>query len=358
MSLNPSMGKYLDLGNSILPAPNENYAREVMQLFTVGPVLLNQDGSMQLDAYGNPIPTYNQTTIGDMSRALSGWTYAGTGTGTGINWESFTGPLQPRDAYHDKHAKTLLQGFYLPAGQSTQQDFDGVMQNLFDHPNLPPFIATRLIRAFVTSNPSPAYIARVANVFANGGSGRGDLAATLQAVLLDPEALDPAPAATFGHLKDPMMHSISLMRAMNASIVDPSNMFWDYFLLGQEILDAPSVFNFYSPMTHLPGTAQLFGPEFQVYAPSLAISRANLMYHFLDGEYNSMINFDISAYVTAAADATTLLNLVDANLLQGRMSSTTRSSIGAAVLGITDLKQRALTALYLTAISSEFSVNK
>jgi len=356
MSLNPSMAKYLDLGNSIIPAPNENYAREVMQLFTIGPVMLNQDGSVQTDRNGDPIPSYDQARITDMSRALSGWTYAGTNA-TGINWENFTGPLQPRDRYHDKNAKTLLMGVSLPAGQSAQQDFDAVMDNLFNHPNLPPFIATRLIRAFTTSNPSPAYITRVADVFASGPAGRGDLQATLRAVLLDPEARQPDPAALPGKLKDPMLHSLGLFRALGAKVNDPNNLFWEYFLLGQRLLNAPSVFNFYSPLTRLPGSPERFGPEFQVYAPALAVARANFLYQFLNGNYNGMVSIDITPYVSVAADVTALMNLVDANLLQGRMTPAARNAIAASVSATTDRKQRALTALYLTAIT-EFAVQQ
>jgi uncharacterized protein (DUF1800 family) len=357
MSLNPAMGKYLDLGNSMAPSPNENYAREVMQLFTVGPVLLNDDGSVQLDRNGEPIPTYDQARIGDFARALSGWTYAGP-SATGRIWENFSGPLQPRDAYHDRGAKTLLNGITLPAGQGTQADFDAVMDNLIAHPNVPPFIATRLIRHFVTSNPSPAYIARVAAVFANGGNGRGDLAATLQAVLLDPEARSDTVTATSGHLKDPMLHTIGLMRAMNARVIAPNNLFWDYFLLGQKITAAPSVFNFYSPMTRLPGSPQLYGPEFQVYAPSLAIARANLVYRLVTGEYEGMVAFDMAPYVNAAGTPAALINLVDANLLAGRMTAPTRAALGTALAGISDARQRAITAVYLTAIRAEFAVTK
>ncbi|MEO7497372.1 MAG: DUF1800 domain-containing protein [Massilia sp.] len=357
MTLNPAMGKYLDLGNSITPSPNENYAREVMQLFTIGATLLNQDGSVQLDRYGDPLPAYDQARIADISRALSGWTYAGTNA-TGINWENFSGPLQPRDNYHDKRAKLLLNGISVPAGQTTVQDYNAVMDNLFQHPNLPPFVAVRLIRHFVTSNPSPAYIARVADVFANGGNGRGDLAATLQAVLLDPEARSATPAATDGHLKDPMLHTLGLLRALNGTVVDPTNMFWDYLLIGQKIINAPSVFNFYSPLTRLPGAPQYNGPEFQIYPPSLAVARANLVFGLLNGQYAGALKIDITPYVTAAADPTALLNLVDATLLAGRMTPTARAAIGAAVQATSDNKQRALTALYLTAISGEFAAVK
>lgn len=361
MTLNPSMGKYLDLGNSVIPAPNENYAREVMQLFTIGTVMLNMDGSVQIDGSGNPIPTYDQARIADLSRALSGWTYPGT-RANGLNWENFSGPLQARDNYHDKTAKTLLMGTALAAGQSTQQDYDAVMRNLFHHTNLPPFIATRLIRHFVSSNPSPAYIERVAQVFANGDAGnggqRGDLAATLRAVLLDPEARRDVADNAQGHLKDPILHSLGLVRALGGQVVAPDNLFWEYFLLGQKLGNSPSVFNFYSPLTRLPENRQYYGPEFQIYAPSLAIRRANFLYQLLAGNYQGMIKIDINPYVNAAGDANALLNLVNANLLQGRMSANTRAALFEAINAISDRKQKALTALYLCAISAEFAVHQ
>ncbi|WP_395406849.1 DUF1800 family protein [Pseudoduganella sp. UC29_106] len=355
MTLNPSMGKYLDLGNSILPAPNENYAREVMQLFTIGPVMLNQDGSVQLDRNGEPIASYDQATIAAMSRALSGWTYTGTNA-TGTNWENFTGPLQPRDRLHDKTAKTIVGGITLSAGQTTVQDYDAVMNALFNHPNLPPFVATRLIRAFVMSNPSPAYVQRVADVFAFGPAGRGDLKTTLSAVLMDPEA--QAVTTQSGKLKDPMLHSLSLFRALNATVVDPNNAFWEYFLLGQKLLSAPSVFNFYSPLTPLPGNPGMFGPEFQLFSPAQSVARANFLYNFISGQYSGMVRIDIAPFVAVAGNPTTLLNLVDATLLQGRMSPSARAAIGDTVSRTTDLKQRAITALYLTAITAEFAVQQ
>ncbi len=359
MSLNPAMGKYLDLGNSVLPAPNENYAREVMQLFTVGPNLLNQDGSLILDSNGQPVPTYNQAEIGGMARALSGWTYPGTST-TALNWEGFNGPLQPRDNFHDKGSKTIIGGQVLPAGQSTVADFDAVMTALFHHPNLPPFIATRLIRHFTSSNPGPAYIARVADVFAgkDGKNARGDLAATLSAVLLDPEARPNLPAASQGHLKDPILHTMGLIRALNGKVLDPTNLGWEYFQLGQQLTNAPSVFSFYSPMTRLPGSSAHYGPEFQIYSPAQAVARANFVYRLINGNFRSMVSIDLTPYQAVAGDAHALLDLVNANLLQGRMSATTRNAILTSLQATTDRQQRVVTALYLSAITAEFAVHQ
>lgn len=361
MTLNPAMGKYLDLGNSVAPSPNENYAREVMQLFTIGTVMLNMDGSTQTDAQGQAIATYDQARIADFSRALSGWTYPGS-RADGLNWHDFSGPLQARDRYHDKSAKTLLLGTSLAAGQTTQQDYDAVMHNLFQHPNLPPFIATRLIRHFVSSNPSPAYIERVATVFAQGttenGGKRGDLAATLEAVLLDPEARQDVATAYQGHLKDPLLHSLGLLRAMGGEILDPTNLFWEYSQLGQRLANSPSVFNFYSPLTRLPGDTQYYGPEFQIYAASLAVQRANFIYRMLAGNFSSSMKIDLQPYLAVAADANALLNLVNTNLLHGRMSALAREAIFEAIVTGSDSKQRVLTALYLTAITAEFAVHQ
>jgi hypothetical protein len=230
------------------------------------------------------------------------------------------------------------------------------MDNLFQHPNLPPFIAIHLIRAFVTSNPSPEYITRVADVFAYGAAGRGDLQATLTAVLTDPEARQDAATSTQGHLKDPMLQTLGMFRALNATLVSPSNLFYDYLLLGEKIINAPSVFNFYSPMTRLPGSPQQFGPEFQLYAPSLAIARANFLFKFISGEYKGMVNVDITPFVNAAGNTAALVNLVDSTLLAGRMTPAARAAISAGVNASADKRQRALTALYLALISSEFAV--
>lgn len=219
-----------------------------------------------------------------------------------------------------------------------------------------------MIRHFVSSNPSPAYVKRVATVFANGTSAnhgvRGDLAATLNAVLLDPEARQDKPSTSQGHLKDPILSSLGLLRVMNGQLSDPSNLFWDYFLMGQKLLSSPSVFSFYSPLTHLPEKPQVYGPEFQIYAPSLAVQRANFLYRVLAGEYSAMINVDITPYINVAGDANALINLVNTNLLQGRMSSLARSAIYEAVTASNDKRQRALSALYLTAITAEFAVHQ
>jgi uncharacterized protein (DUF1800 family) len=348
MTINPAMGKYLALGHSRAPTPNEDFAREVMQLFSIGLHQLNMDGTYKLDGAGSRISTYNQTTISEMARALSGWSFANS-------YEDMSAPLVGIDAYHDKGAKTIVSGVVLPAGQSAQQDMNAVMNTLLAHPNVAPFISVRLIRHFVTSNPSPAYVLRVSTVFKNTG---GDLAAVLKAILLDAEARTDAPTNNSGHLKDPVLHTLSLLRALGGQVIDPANVFYDYYLMGERLAQAPSVFSYYSPLTALPGNTGYSGPEFQLYSGSHAIRRSNFVYAMLSGNMSWAYSLDLTPYTVAAKDPQALLDLVNQRLLQGRMSATARQAIGTAVFNITDMKQRALTALYLTAISAEFSAQR
>ncbi|MDO9483990.1 MAG: DUF1800 domain-containing protein [Hydrogenophaga sp.] len=346
MTLNPAMGKYLALGHSKAPSPNEDFAREVMQLFTIGLHEMNMNGSYQLDGAGKRIPTYNQTTISEMARALSGWGFAN-------GYEDMSAPLVAREAHHDKGAKTIVRGIQLPAGQTAQQDMTAVMNALLQHPNLAPFISVRLIRHFVRSNPSGAYIQRVSTVFKNTD---GDLAAVVRAILLDAEARLDQPETNSGRLKDPMLHTLSLVRALNGQVVDPKNVLWDYFLMGERLAQAPSVFSFYSPLTSLPDNPGFVGPEFQIFSGGHAIRRANFLLNMLSGNMSGSFAIEITPYVTAAKDPQALMALVNKNLLQNRMSETSRQAIGTAVFNISDMKQRALTALYLTAITAEFAV--
>lgn len=350
MTLNPAMGKYLALGHSRAPAPNEDFAREVMQLFTIGLHELNTDGTFKT-ANGARIPTYTQPTIGQYARALSGWTFPN-------GYEDMSAPLAAvSPSHHDTSAKTLLSGIQLPAGQSAQQDFDPAMNSLIQHPNVAPFISLRLIRHFVTSNPTPAYVQRISNVFQQTN---GNLGAVVKAILLDQEARLDTPTSLGGRLKDPLLHTIGLVRALNGSIVNPQNLHYDFSLMGQRIAGAPSVFSFYSPLNPLPGSGNSgwYGPEFQIYSPSHAVRRANFLLGMLSGNWGGAMQLDITPYVTAASDPQALMQLVNKNLLQNRMSATARQAIGEAVWANSDAKQRALTALYLTAITAEFAVQR
>ncbi|HYL58895.1 MAG TPA: DUF1800 domain-containing protein, partial [Candidatus Acidoferrales bacterium] len=289
VTLSPAMGHYLDMVDNDKPnpnkgtLPNENYAREFLQLFTIGTIKLNADGSPQLDQSSQTIPTYDQTQIQQLARVFTGWTYPPLPNFPSLphNPQFFVGAMVPTEGNHDMDVKTVF-GQALPAGQSAEQDLDQTIGIVFNHPNVGPFIALRLIQHLVTSNPSPAYIQRIATVFANNGSGvRGDLSAVVRAILLDPEARQGdagSPSATGGHLREPVLFATAILRALNATL-GPGNFLAEYingYGLGQELLYPPSVFNYYSPFSRIPG-GQLLGPEFQLLTPSTAVLRANFV---------------------------------------------------------------------------------
>ncbi|MCU1263927.1 MAG: hypothetical protein JWM21_245 [Acidobacteria bacterium] len=357
LTLDASMGKYLDLANSGVGsgAANENYPREVMQLFSIGLYQLNPDGSRQLDATNQPIPTYSQTDVQQLAKALTGWTYSspnGT-TGLGGNWNYFPGPMIPVPGKHNTSSKTFL-GQALPANQTIQQDLNGAIDIIFNHPNVAPFIATRLIRALVTSNPSPAYIARVAAIFNDNGQGvRGDMQAVIRAIIMDQDARNDTPPADFGRLRTPMQHTIALARALNLNVNGASGFAYLFYNMNEGMLDAPSVFGHYSPLFRIPKSS-LYGPEFQIYSASDAINRANFFYSLL---YNPWpINPALQPFVNLAGNSTGLINAVDNALLYGRMSPATRNAIAAALPAQSDNNTRALAALYLTITSGEYLV--
>lgn len=369
LTLDASMGKYLDLANSRKPAANnqsganENYARELLQLFTIGLVQLNQNGSPVLDGAGKPVPAYTQNDIRQFSLALTGWTFP-TPPGRlpgNSNGGYYPGRMEALPMFHDNSAKTLLGGVTLPQNNGIENDLEDVLDNLFSHPNLPPFIATRLIRSLVTSNPGPDYIRRVADVFAGLSPApgyplapRGDLKATLAAILLDPDAsrndIDQ------GHLKDPVLHLIGLARALDAQFTDPGMFMYIMTYLGERVLNSPTVFSFYSPLTPLPGQPDRFGPEFQIYSPSQAVQRANLIHTLLQDQNGSALSVNLTPFRNDAIDPNLLLDRIDATLFQGAMSAELRGTLYKVAAAHPDLKQRALVSLYLAAISSEYAV--
>src|SRR5262249_14537326 len=239
--------------------------------FSIGLWQLNLDGSQTLDGQGRPIPTYDQTTIQQVALALTGWIYKNNA------WEDFSAPLQPNDANHDMRQKSYL-GCTAPAHQTTVQDMNSFLDCLFQHPNVAPFISTRLIRSLVTSNPSPAYIQRVATVFNNNGSGvKGDLKAVVTAILTDAEARNDTAQPTAGRLKDPIYHIVAFVRALNGTITPTNGLPWLFSRMGQTPLTPPSVFSFYPPMYHIP-KSPLFGPEFQIYTPTESVLRGNFVW--------------------------------------------------------------------------------
>ena len=357
----PSMGKYLDLANSMKPGmsggANENYARELMQLFTIGLWELNNDGSVILDSVTHqPIPTYDQSTVAQVALALTGWTYATApgATPQTANWEYFGAPMEARPSSHDTTAKTIL-GVPLSANQSPDQDLDGVLEILFQHPNLPPFIATRLIRSLVTSNPTPGYIQRISQVFINNGSGvRGDLKAMVTAILMDAEARNDTPAVNGGRLKEPILQISGFLRALGGAYSQTEGLTYLYDELAQMPISAPSVFSWYSPVYHIPGSL-LFGPEFQVYSSSEAVLRGNVFYTLLTNP-GTDASIDLTPFAPYGYDMAGLVEAANQALLYGRMDSGLKNAIINAAAPGYDAQTRIITALYLTALSGQYAV--
>lgn len=364
VTLSPGMGYYLDMGNNdgcSSCSPNENYGREVMQLFSIGLMELNPDGTPQLDSSGNPVPTYTQDTIEGFSHVFTGWSYPPLPGKSAqfYNQPYYSGPMLPYDSHHDKGSKLLLNGVTLAAGGNIQDDLNAALSNIFNHPNVGPFISKQLIQKLVTSNPSPDYVSRVAKVFGDNGSGvRGDLKAVVTAILMDPEARrgdDPTQVqANDGHLREPLLHIMTLMRALNAT-TDGTNLMYYASDMRQNPFDPTTVFNFYPPNYQIQGT-QLLGPEFKILNTSTSISRINFVNDLVYGSVSQGTKTNISSYVGAASDVNKLLDLVSLNMLHGQMSDAMRSTLSSTLTSITDNTRRAQTALYLTGSSSQFQV--
>ncbi|MEQ1947564.1 MAG: DUF1800 family protein [Bryobacteraceae bacterium] len=382
VTLAPAMGQFLDMANNAKAnangtiLPNENYAREVMQLFTIGTAMLNIDGTRKLDANNAAIPTYDQNTIANFAKVFTGWTYTPP-SGGAVVWGSYinpNAPMVPYPAMHDTTQKTLLQYAtppgvltVLPAGQSPQADLDQAIDNIFYHPNVAPFVSRQLIQHLVKSNPTPAYVQRVAQVFNNNGSGvRGDMQAVITAILLDPEARqNDQPGMTQtkdGHLQEPALFVAGVLRALGAYIDNTNYFAYELSNMSQDVYNAPSVFNYFSPGYQIPG-AGIGGPEFQIYTPYSAIYRDNLISN-LFGAWNNNIatygpgtSIDLTPFVALAGTPQTLVDALDLTFTGG----TARSGLKTILLNAVTAEsggnlRRAQTGLYLLLSSSYYNV--
>jgi uncharacterized protein (DUF1800 family) len=287
----PNIAAFLNLtGNRVaaspLVQPNQNFAREVMQLFSLGPFLLNDDGSTQSDNQGNPIPTYTQATVIDLTRALTGWVTPPPVNPIDTMWGvDFSQPLMSLEWAHDENAKLLFGTVILPTGQSAIQDRQMALDAIFNHPNAPPFISHLLIQRLVKSNPSPAYIQRISSVFEDNRAGvRGDLNAVVRAILLDPEARagDTAPTPSDGFLQEPFLWQVSTMAIVGDKNFDDSV---DYVAgsFGENLWNAPTVFGFFSPAYVIPGTT-INAPEFQLQNNISVIQKSGYIWHLISSE--------------------------------------------------------------------------
>lgn len=299
VTLSPAMGKYLNMFRNQKENPAEgihadqNFAREVMQLFTVGLVELNLDGTPKLDRSGKPIPTYDFDDIKGLSDVFTGWAsrpepiHTDSETAWRFSFDQ-RNPMQAYPQYHDTNAKRIIGGVVVPAGGSAEEDLRIALDTLFEHPNVGPFVGSQLIKRLVTSNPSPAYVARVASVFNNNGAGvRGDLLAVVRAILTDVEAVTPG-GNHDGKLREPILRLTHLWRAFDAVNAEGG---YDAFHVvsgiknyaAQSPLLSPTVFNFFAPDYQRSGplgAAGLVAPEFQITNENTLVRTNNMFQRF------------------------------------------------------------------------------
>lgn len=349
IALSPVMGTFLGMRGNEKPdparniRPDENFARELMQLFSVGTVMLNIDGSVQLDQNGDPIPTYDQADIENYARVFTGWNYAGVSESTWFradDYRNFISPMVPVEAYHDSAEKRLLGGALLPSGQSATEDLRDALDSIFQHPNLGPFLATHLIKFLVTSNPSPGYISRVATVFnANNAGVRGDLSSVVWAILSDAEARagysDQHPF--FGKVKEPIIKATQLFRVFK---VYSDGDFIDFGhangTFNQSPLSAPSVFNFYMPDHSPSGSLRdqgLVAPEFMILTDNYIVRNSNfLSAHVLWIAYKPLtdpgLKIDYSYELSLFDDRDRFLDHLNIILFAGGMNSDMQQILG------------------------------
>ncbi|HEV2646780.1 MAG TPA: DUF1800 family protein [Acidobacteriaceae bacterium] len=388
VTLSPAMGAYLNMLHSAKPGvvngipqiANENFGRENMQLFTIGLDLLNSDGTLQLDSSGNPIPAYTEAQVQAFSRAYTGWTYATSTGGSPTNFPNYTAnydsPMAPVETQHDMLAKTLLNGTTLPAGQTAETDLAGALSNIFNHPNVGPFVCRQLIQHLVTSNPSPAYVSRVAAVFANDGTGtRGNMKAVIQAILLDTEARagDSNPSFDGGHLREPMLYMTDVIRGLGftftgggvgtgpeyySSLSNYTN------ALGEKPYTSGAVFNFFPPNYVIPAV-NVNAPEFDLENTASAVLRLTLANQLVfsqisdfsvDLSATSPLGIMASATGNATTDSTNLVNALSNIFMHGQMPAQMQTDIVNHVATLTNIQQRVRVATYLTLTSSFYKV--
>jgi uncharacterized protein (DUF1800 family) len=415
MTLSPAMGEYLDMVRSTRQNPNENYPRELLQLFSVGLYMLNQDGTLKFDTQGNRIPTYDQDKVNQFTKVFTGWTHCNNGNNPAcpnapLGITNYIDPIYtifPDN--HDRTAKTLFD--YPGAPNSTisactncttdaakrayaTDSLNKTLDNIFNHPNVAPFIGKLMIQHLVTSDPSPAYIGRVAAAFNNNGAGvRGDMKAVIKAVLLDPEArgsrkTDP----TYGKLREPFQHITNFLRTFNAragnrtegnvpatppaSCQNRSDGVFDWVIreMGQDMWSPPTVFSYFSPDYVVPGT-DILGPEFALANTGSSFARNNHIFNFSFGTIwlgtpttsdpypyvpcgTSIDRSEAIAWATADATGNTLIEGLNTKMMHGTMSEAMKTKIRTAINFNVDGAAKASQAIFLVGSSSQYQIQR
>ena len=380
ISLSPMMGQYLSMLGNEKPnkakniRPDENYAREIMQLFSIGLEELNLDGTPKLDANGKPIPTYDQSVIEGFAHVFTGWNYNGTNSRSWNQWDNYNNkkPMQALETYHDKGSKKVLRGQVIPAKQKARVDFQQALDNIFYHPNVGPFIGKQLIQRLVTSNPSKGYVARVAATFNDNGKGvRGDMKAVIKSILLDVEARKGHLMAStkFGKVREPLLKLTNLWRAFDVYSTDDTFDFVDiHHQLSQAPLSAKSVFNFYYPTYAPPGEITqlaMVAPELQITTENAVVRYNNfLSFHALngykgsgDGEFN-YLKFDEERPL--ANNGKALMKRLDMLLFAGTLSEPVLNIFLKAhgKMGNLSADEKVAHLIYLIMNSPQYAVQK
>jgi len=388
ISLHPSMGFYLSHFNNSksIPErnihPDENYAREIMQLFTIGLHQLNIDGSLKRDSLGNPIPTYTQKDIKELAKVFTGLSAGKSGNfergnarfGMNVYGTDFSVPMAMYDDWHESGTKSFLNTT-IPAGQKGMKDIEMAIDHIFRHPNVGPFIGKQLIQKLVTSNPSPAYIKKVAETFNDNGKGvRGDMAAVFKAILLHPEArsCESLMSPAQGKLQEPMVRLMERTRnykiipdANNKIYTDGGDSRWRF---DQNILSAPNVFNFYLP-TYSPLGAlrsnNLLGPEFQMHNSTSSIRWANsvmspdwLMNYYWRMQREGFYEIELSDLYPYANDTEALINQFDKRFTRGQLTLRTRRLMKYNMERNLNTKNRIHSSLGILLLSPEYNILK
>jgi uncharacterized protein (DUF1800 family) len=364
VTLSPAMGTYLNMANNNKgnaakgTAANENYARELMQLFTLGLTELNPDGTPVLNPNKNPVPTYNQSVVTNMAKVLTGWTYptAPGATAKTNNPAYYFGQMSAVQAEHDTSAKTIFNNVVVPAGQIAEQDLETLLDALMQQPTMAPFVGKQLIEHMVTSNPSAAYVERVAQVFSNT---KGDMKSVIAAILTDPEARagdDPSAPVNpaFGHLREPVLFLANLVRGLNGTLTATNSLNSYANELGEDLFNAPSVFSYFSPLNRTQGG--LLGPEFQIYSTQTASDRADVISTALYGSLGKTTKLDLSPFIAWAGHVDNLLDYISDVFLHAAMSSNLSQAAADAANAAATPTAKAQAALYIALTSSEYQV--
>lgn len=392
VSLHPAMGFYLshlnnpktDIANNI--HPDENYAREIMQLFSIGLNKLNIDGSLQLDASNNPIPTYDNDDVKELAKVFTG---LGVGArldtnntyfGQGIYIADLTVPMQMYENQHEQGVKNLLDGYVIPNGQTGMEDIEDAVNHLFNHPNVGPFLAKRLIQRLVKSNPTPQYISTVANIFNDNGVGvRGDMKAVVKTILMHPEARSCSwmNNPEQGKLREPILKYTDFVKVVG--LFSPLNNYWNYsywFKEGtaQHPLHSQTVFNFYGPDYTPNGAienAGLVAPEFELFNTRTSIGFANQVYNWVESEIlirtawyedYTIGTTNLSPLMEPTKSSDAILDELDVILTHGQLTDRTRAIIKETLdsysISLTQLSYRVRLATYLILISPDYNILK